>query len=112
MRHSFDVDVAKEYGVNSAIVFDAINSKTLQGVGNERLCINGHWWTRVSVTTLMELLPYMTRDKIKNALKCLADAGLLYAEYHSADSRDRTKWYALTQKGFDTIKKSQTEDGT
>lgn len=106
MNHSFDVDIAKEFGVNSAIIFDNICHWVLHNKANERHFHDDHYWTYNSISAFMELFPYLTRDRIKNAIKKLVEGGMIVEGNYNEDARDRTKWYAVTQKGFDAVEKS------
>lgn len=103
MEHSFNVDVAKEYGVHSAILLNNIAFWCLKNKAN---CTNehdGHFWTYNSKAAFSELFPYMTARQIDYALKRLIDDGVLITGNYNANAYDRTLWYAVTEKGFSIL---------
>lgn len=107
MQHSFDVDIAAEYGVNCAILLNHMWFWCEKNRANERHLYNGHYWTYSSVKALEELFPYMSKNSITRSLAKLKDNELLMEGNYNKSAYDRTKWYALTQKAYYILSKEE-----
>lgn len=100
MNHSFDINVAKEYGVHAAILLQNITFWCLKNKANGANEHDGNFWTYNSKKAFSELFPYMTARQIEYALKRLIDEGIIVTGNYNANAYDRTLWYAVTEKGF------------
>lgn len=100
MNHSFDINVAKEYGVHAAILLQNITFWCLKNKANGANEHDGNYWTYNSKKAFSELFPYMTARQIEYALKRLIDEGVIVTGNYNANAYDRTLWYAVTKKGF------------
>lgn len=103
MEHSFNTDVAQEYGVHSAILLNNIAFWCLKNKANGTHEHDGHFWTYNSKKAFTELFPYMTARQIDYALKRLIDDGILITGNYNANAYDRTLWYAVTKKGYSIL---------
>lgn len=110
MQHSFDVDIAKEYGILEAILLNNIWFWIEKNKANNINCFDGNYWTYNSTRAFNELFPYVTQRKIQNALKKLIDLDILQTGNFNEMSYDRTLWYAFTQKGKCIMQKCKMED--
>lgn len=99
MNHYFDVEVAKIYGVNAAIILQNLGHWIKRNEANETNYFDGNYWTFNSRRAYRELFPYMSERQIDTAFRKLIDDGLVITENYNAQKYDRTLWYALTQKG-------------
>ena len=99
MEHSFDIDIAKEYGIPAAILLKHIYYWVEKNRVNEKHCINGEYWTYCSVKAFGELFPYMSAKVIRNGLTKLEDGGVIKTGCFNTQVYDRTKWYTLTPMG-------------
>ena len=99
MEHSFDIDIAKEYGVNCAILLRSIWFWTEKNRANGRHEHDGKFWSYNSVKAFEELFPYMSAKAIRTALQKLEDEGLIETGQFNEKAYDRTKWYCITPKG-------------
>lgn len=111
MKHTFDVEIAAEYGVNCAIILDNIYYWIMKNKANQKHLHDGMYWTYNSIKAFLELFPYMTRDKVIGALKKLADNGLIVEGNYNDLAFDRTKWYAITEKGMAVIENHDFDFG-
>lgn len=93
MIHTFETQIAVEYGVKAAILFEDI-------LVNGLTCHDGRHWLRSSVRQFREIHPYMSTKAINKALKTLADAGQIVVGNFNDDPRDRTLWYALRDEHY------------
>lgn len=107
--HFFDPQIAEEYGVNSAILLQNISFWIEKNRANDKNFIDGMYWTYSSVKAFQELFPYLTARAISTALQKLEDGGLIITGNHNKSAYDRTKWYAITEKGFSILQNREME---
>lgn len=105
MQHSFDIDIAKEYGILEAILLNNIQFWIEKNKANEVNYYDGEYWTFNSTRAYTELFPYVTQRQIKNALKHLREEGILQVGNYNKLTYDRTLWYAFTEKGKSIVQK-------
>lgn len=110
MNHSFDVEVATKYGVNAAILLQNIQFWCAKNRANGVNFHDGLYWTYNSRKALAELFPYMSAKQIKSALDKLVEDGLVVVSNFNDDSRDRTLWYAVTEKGDCILQNGTSHD--
>lgn len=98
MEHSFDVDIAREYGIPAAILLKQmslwINANKRKGKNQ----FNGKTWTYNSSRDLSDKLPYFSAQVIKRTLLEMVRSGLLERGNFNKTAQDRTIWYTLTDK--------------
>lgn len=99
MQHSFDIDIATEYGVNAAVILNNIAFWIKQNEANETNFYDGNYWTFNSRRAYLELFPYMSKRQIDTAFQKLIDSGLIITGNYNKLAYDRTLWYALSKKG-------------
>lgn len=99
MKHIFDVDIAKRYGINAAVLLENIGYWIKQNEANETNFYDGRYWTFNSRRAYRELFPYMSERQINTAFDKLISDGLIVTGNYNKLAYDRTLWYALTQKG-------------
>lgn len=112
MQHSFDVDIAKEYGILEAILLNNIWFWIEKNKANNANFYDGYYWTYNSIRAFNELFPYASQRQIQNALKKLIDNGILQTGNYNKISYDRTLWYAFTKKGESIMQKCKMEVAT
>ena len=106
MEHSFDIDIAKEYGIPAAILLKHIYYWVEKNRTNEKHYRDGYYWTYNSMKSFCKLFPYMSESTIKRAIKKLSDEGLIIEAVYNDVPFDRTKWYTLTSLGYELIRRS------
>ena len=99
MIYSFDERVAKEVGVNAAIILDKFTWWIRQNEANERNCHDGRYWTFNSTKALTSMFPFFNAKQIGRILKKLIDDGYLLTGNYNSVAFDRTLWYTLSDKG-------------
>ena len=99
MQHSFDKDIAVEYGVLEAILLNNICFWILKNKANNTNFYDGDYWTFNSTKAFTELFPYASKRQIEKALMHLREENILKVGNYNANAYDRTLWYALTSKG-------------
>lgn len=107
MEHSFDTDIAQEYGIQCAILLRHLYFWIEKNKANERHYYDDYYWTYSSIKALTELFPYMSKNTIVRSIQKLVDDGLLIEGNYNNSSYDRTKWYALTNLGYSICEKSE-----
>ena len=100
MEHSFDIKIAKEYGIAEAIILKHIYFWVNKNALNGKNRIDGRYWTYNSVKAFVEMFPYFNERQIRYTLGKLKDEGLIMVANHNNDPRNRTLWYTLTDKAF------------
>lgn len=100
MEHSFDIEIAKEYGIHCAILLKSIYFWVKKSKANEQNLFDGRYWTYNSKKAFTKLFPYMSERQIDYALKQLIEKGLILTGNYNKNTYDRTLWYALTDKAF------------
>ena len=99
--HFFTVGVAREYGVNEAILLQNIYYWVDKNAANNRHFHDGRYWTYNSTAAFTELFPYFTENQIKYTLKKLREHGLILVGNYNQKAFDQTRWYALTDKAYE-----------
>lgn len=107
--HSFNTEIAEKYGLNAAIIFYHIVFWIEKNEANETNYHDGHYWTYNSVKAFKTLFPYMGDKQIRNALKKLENENLVICGNYNKSPYDRTRWYALTEKGISILPKGQMD---
>lgn len=112
MEHYFNVQIAKEYGIEEAILIHNIYFWIKKNMANERHFHDGRYWTYNTQKALTELFPYINETKIQRSLKKLDDLGFIIKGNYNENKLDRTQWYAFSDEaiailqnaGFDVCK--------
>lgn len=109
MYHIFDTDIAVMFGVNAAILFQNFCYWCDYNRANEQNYHDGYYWTYNSRKAFTELFPYMSAKQISIAIDKLEQAGLIIKGIYNKDPRDRTLWYAVTERGIAMYQKGKME---
>lgn len=109
MYHSLDVEIAKEVGANSALIFNYFLLWITKNKANGDNFNEGRYWTYNSNKALEELFPYFTTDQIRTAIKKLKDKDLILTGNFNKSSYDRTTWYALTDYAESILQNAQID---
>ena len=112
--HFFDIEVAKLYGVNCAVILQNIWHWVKKNEANGKNFYDGAYWTYNSTKAFKELFPYLSQKQIETALKKLRDDGIIITGNYNALKYDRTLWYAVTEKGKSILHRGEmvfTEKG-
>nr|DAP21460.1 MAG TPA: hypothetical protein [Caudoviricetes sp.] len=107
-EHSFDIDLAQEFGVNAAILFKNICFWIDKNRANGTNIFDGDCWTYNSKRAFSELFPYMSERQVGSALQKLIDARMIKTGNYNEDKRDKTTWYALDINGVCMVQKCKT----
>lgn len=94
MVHHFDTDIAKEVGVNAAVVFQNILFWCTKNKANGEHFYDGRYWTYNSIKAWHELLPYLTEKQIRISINKLKEHGYIATGNYNNSPYDRTTWYS------------------
>lgn len=109
MLHSFDIDIAKDYGLLEAILLNHLYFWIEKNRANDVNFFDNNYWTFNSTRAFNELFPYVTQKKIQTALNHLKEENIIITGNYNKSAYDRTLWYAITAKGKCIITKSKIE---
>lgn len=98
MQHSFDTEVAEQYGIEAAIIIQNIQYWLTQKKANEESYHDGHHWIYNSLSAWRKLFPYMTERSIRTALETLQKEGVLIVGCYNKNTFDRTRWFAFADE--------------
>lgn len=97
--HYFDINVAKRYGVNCAVILQNLWHWIRKNEANGMNYYDENHWTYNSTKAFADLFPYLSQKQIETALKRLRDEGIIVTGNYNEHKYDRTLWYAITEKG-------------
>lgn len=109
MEHSFDVELAVEYGLVEAILLNNFQYWIEKNKANRKNYYDGSYWTYNTTKAFSELFPYLSQRKIQNALKRLRENGIIKVGNYNENQYDRTLWYAFTKKGECIMQKREMD---
>lgn len=95
MNHSFDVEVAKVYGVPQAIIIANFQHWIVYNAANGTNYHEGRYWTYNSHKALSEIFPYYSPSQIKRTIQRLVDVGVLIRKSFNQKNFDKTNWYTF-----------------
>lgn len=107
MIHQYDTDVAREVGILPAVLFFNIQHWIAKNEANQKHFHEGRYWTYNSIKAFQMQFSYVSVKQIEKALNKLKDADLIMTGNYNAFSRDRTLWYALTDKAISISPKEE-----
>lgn len=109
MDHNFNIEVAKKVGIAPAVILNNLYWWIQKNEANSKHFHDGYYWTYNSVKAFNDIFPYMTEKQIRGALSKLEEAELIKTGNYNSMAYDRTKWYAITEKGKSLLLLGQME---
>lgn len=103
MMHSFDVNIAAEYGIVEAILVEHLAYWIRKNKANDKNAMDGRYWTYNSMRAYAELFSYLSEKQIRRAIQHLIQDGIVMDGNFNKSPYDHTKWYAFTDKGMGLI---------
>lgn len=103
MEHSFDINIAKQYGIVEAILLKHIYFWVKRNEYNQKNFFDGRYWSYNSAKAFNKVFFYFSERQIRYALSKLKSQGLILAANHNEDKRVKILWYTLTDKGMNLI---------
>lgn len=109
MLHSFDVEIAKAYGVECAIFLHDLYYWVKYNEARNQNEYEGRYWTFNSRKAYAYHFPYWSIDQIKRITKKLIDAGIVVTAQLNKKNYDHTIWYSLSDAGFSLMRSLNPE---
>lgn len=109
MNYTFNSEVAKTIGVDGAVMLQNIYYWIAKNKVNNKHFYDDNYWTYNSVKAFECLFPFWSNKQITRILKKLVDDGYLITGNYNKQNYDRTKWYAITQKGYSIFPNGQMD---
>lgn len=103
MEHSFDIDVAREIGIEGAIILKAIYFWCKRNEANGKNIHEGYAWTYNTRKAFQEMFPYLSEKKIRSTLERLERLGYIKTGNFNSSAYDRTLWYTVTNTGVNIL---------
>lgn len=109
MQHSFDVELAKEYGILEAILMQNIYFWIEKNIANKKHFYDDRYWTYNSRKAFSEMFPYASEKQIRRALEKLENLNILITGNYNKQWSDRTLWYSFSDIGLSIVQKRQMQ---
>lgn len=111
MVTSFDNNVAKEFGIDNAIIIHLIHFFVWQNNKVGRNVSDGKVWECFTIAALRSFLPFWTESKIASILHQLAYDGLIFTQNIVNEHGENTMWFALSDKVTDAYGDMEVRHG-
>ncbi|MBQ7094633.1 MAG: hypothetical protein IJN84_08960 [Clostridia bacterium] len=102
MQYQFDVELATEYGIDEAVFVHNLYFWIKHNEANGRHIAEYEGVTRVwsynSMAAFSILFPFWTHRQMERIVKSCRDKGLVITANLNEDKKNRTLWYAVTEK--------------
>jgi hypothetical protein len=100
MEHHFNTQVAKDCGIEEAILLHNFHFWLSKNAANEKHFHDGLYWFYNSKRAFVDLFPYMNETKIFRSIKNLEERGFVVKGNYNIDKWNKTNWYAITKFGL------------
>lgn len=100
MDHAFNVKVATDFDVNTAIFLQNLKFWTLHNLAHKQNIHDGRAWAYYTLEGLTLLFPYWSIRQVRVMIDNCIKNDLIIKSNHNKTKYDRTCWYALTDKSF------------
>lgn len=106
MEHRFNTEIAKEYGIEEAIIISSLFFWILKNEANDVNEHDGAYWTSCSTDAMEILFPYMSKNTIYRTIQKLVSKGVIKKGSFNTNPFDRKSWYTFTEKGILLLQKN------
>ncbi len=100
MRYNFDEDVAKEVGVEEAMMLSNIEWWVEKNAANNKHYYEDHYWSYNSQEAFQKLFAFWSRRQVQRILKKLVDRKYLKSGNFNKRGYDKTLWYTSMRPEF------------
>lgn len=115
MNHSFNVDIAKKFGIEEAVIVENIYFWISVNGAEDRNLHNGRYWTYNSQKGFASLFTYMTENVVRRALENLCNGKkdengeyiiepILVKDDFNENKMSKKKWYAFNDNGIELLR--------
>lgn len=101
MKYHFDEEIAKDIGVEAAIMYSNIEYWVQKNQANgkeDKHFHDGRWWTYNSTKAFAALFPFWSEKQITRIITKLEDKGYIVTGNYNKAKYDRTKWYSCISR--------------
>jgi len=98
MNHAMNIYVARDYGINEALLLNNIYFWVQHNKANNQNYHDDYHWVYNSAEAFKKLFIYLTKRQIEYALRKLEQNGLIKTGVYNKNKYDRTRWYTTTEK--------------
>ena len=98
MEYSFDINVAKKYGVDEAIMIKNFQYWIMKNKASGKHFYDGRTWTYNSTKAFIDLFPFWKEYQIRRVLDSLIKQGIIIIGNYNKNAYDRTLWYAFANE--------------
>ena len=95
-EYSFNLEAARRYGVDGAVLLQGLAVWISKNRANERHLHEGRWWTYNSQEALARLFPFWTRRQVQRIIKGLYAEGAVLLGNFSEGAQHNVTWFALS----------------
>ena len=95
MDYSFNIEFAKRYGVDEAIMVKSFQYWIRLNKANKVNYHDSRYWTFNTYKSLTEYYPFYTEKQVRRIIESLVDKKILIKGNYNKISYDRTIWYAF-----------------
>lgn len=110
MKHCFKIALAKEFGIEEAILIDEFQFQISRNKANNKNFFDGRFWTYNTQKAYADIFPYLNAGKVKRIINSLIEKGVLMKGNYNTNQYDRTNWYAFTDFGLSIVQKCYIEE--
>lgn len=104
MEHHFNIDIAKQLGIEEAIFIHNMYYWITKNAANKKLFFDGSYWTYNTKQAYAELFIYMSESKVKRLIAKLEKDNIIKTGNYNTNKMDRTLWYSFTKYGLKVLK--------
>lgn len=99
-KMSFDPEIAKDVGVNCAIMYANLEFWCQKNAANDKHFYDGHYWTYNSMPAFETLFPWWSYAQVRRILENLEKNGYILCGSYNKSPYDKTKWYAVLKSNI------------
>lgn len=100
----FDPEVAKEIGVEEAIMYANIVFWCAKNAANDKHHHDGYYWSYNSISAFTALFQFWSVQQIRRILENLEKKGYILSGNYNAHKYDQTKWYSCPKEQIHLLK--------
>lgn len=91
----FEAHAARKYGVNVAIILEALKFLLRKNKANHQNLYDGRFWIRNSGVAWAELFPFWSEDQVVRYLEKARECSAVAIGNYNKSPLDRTLWYTI-----------------
>lgn len=103
---TFNVDIAKKFGTDAAIMLQNIIYWCDKNKANDKHFYEGSYWTYNSTKAFGIMFPYLTSRQIETVIGKLVKVGVLKVGNFNNTAYDRTRWFTVDETSYNKYVKS------